>query len=358
MTVTLGYNTAGLNQSEMLREVICSRGIITERHEDLEMLSRYYHNVGNLPAYILAGDVDRWHVFIYAAETLRQHPEFRDVGIGELNHVRNREFDKVRVQPKIDGVLWGAEEYFDEIEAKNKTPDVPIKEQIIQKKIENIDRTRSEAVPAEVTLTQQGPDDAYTAKWVQAEKMAEAPRESWEGKCNWDFEQMIKYCYAWIQEIGNVPEPYPMDPLDLFWQRPLPHNTPLDEKSVARRTYMSYKVQKFWRKSVTQKGVQKHLQVGRRPLSYRVVLAAKRLAKCIEDYAVNWQTDDKGIRDEHLQERVKKAAMQYFKAHFPIETTGAKPGPLDTLDPGYVDYIRLCRKYQIKRGTLLHEADL
>ena len=360
--VTLEYNTSGLNQSEMLREVICSRGIINEAHEDLEYLSRMYHSLGNVPAYILAGDVDRWHYFIYAAETLRQNPEFRDLGLSEIRtnvHNQPRKFAPDEEQIEIDGRTWGGVE--DDGSGKWQgdhviTKNVPIREQAQGRKKDTIEQTRSQAVPAEVKLTRQGPDDAYIAKWVMAEKRAGQPRSSWEGKCDIEFEAMIKYCYGWLRDIGTVPQPYPMGTIDLFWQRPRPSEIKMNEKAVARRSYITARVMTFWHKSLKQEGVLNTIQLKRDPLSYRVILAAKDLSAKIEQYADPDPVH--GVDDEKLQASVRKAAMKYFKAHFPVELEGAKPGPLATLDPGYVEYLRLCRKYALKTGQLLHEAEI
>lgn len=349
LQITLEYNANGLDPSDMLMEVIASRNIIDEDWSPEDM-SRYLHNVGQIPFYILAGGqiTDRYFKCLYAAEFLRKNPDFRDVGISELQHKHpeakpHRVFRANEQQEEIDGTMWGGAD------------EITVREQVETAQKSQIDENRSKAVPAEMVLTREGPEDAYLAKWIMAEKRAAQPRESWEGKCDFEFEQMIKYCYGWLRDIGEVPKPYPMGTIDLFWQRPLPYQVPLDEKTVARRNYITAKVMKFWYKSLEKDGNREAMQFNN-PLSYRVVLAAKALNNAIEIYAVNWQDDGDG--DEELQLRVRKRSVAYFNAHFPVEYEGAKAGPLDTLDPDYVSYVRLCRKYGLKEGTLLHEAEL
>lgn len=350
LQVVLGYNSEGLNQSTMIMEIACMREHIPPDWGPQEW-SDYLYGVGNIPFYAVWGDLDRYYMLLYAAEYFRQNPEGKDLGLSKLQE-RIKSFDPKKMLDLQLGSqnghsVWGGVEY-------ESRP--PIREQVATQQKETIDRNRSEAVPAEAVLTQQGPNDAYLAKWVMAEKRAGQPRESWEGKCDWEFEQMIKYCYGWLKDIGEVPQPYPMGTIDLFWQRPRPNETPMDEKTVMRRNYITYKLMKFWRKSLSEDGVKDLMQFS--PLSYRVTLMAKRLNKLIEMYATNWQTDDDGAQDDVIMGKVRKVALKYFKAHFPVAMEGAKPGPLATLDPPYVEYIRLCRKYQLEEGILLHEADL
>lgn len=343
INITLHTNVSELNVSDMLMEVICTRNIISEDRTP-EDWSRYLHSVGQVPFYILAGDPDRYHMCIYAAEFLRRNPDFKDTGIGELSHQHpdakpHRVFGENEVQVEIDGHSWGGED-----------EPAPIREQMEAQKKSTIDNNRSKAVPAEATLSNIAQHDAYLAKWVQAEKWASIPRKEWVDKVDPEFEAMIKYCYSWLADIGEVPQPYPMDTLDLFWQRPLPHAVPMDEQTVERRTRMASKVMKFWAKSVKKFADEIEF---RKPLSYRVVLAAKRLSKSIEKYAVNWQFD--GKNDEELLERIKRNALKYLQAHIPLDTGVGKGGPLQTYDPDYVQYVQICRKYNLKEGCILHE---
>lgn len=350
LQVTIGYNTKGLNISEMIMEIACMRDTIPADWGD-QRWSDYLHSVGNVPFYIVTQDLDRYLMLLYAAEYFRQRPEGRNLGLAQLK-LNRQNYDEAKMVDLQLGSqsghsVWGG------VEPKVEPT---VRQQVLDEQKALIDRNRSEAVPADAVLSQQSAEDAYLAKWIMADKRATQPREVWEGKCDWEFEQMIKYCYGWLEDIGEVPKPYPMGTIDLFWQRPLPHNVPMDEKTVERRNYISYKLMKFWRKSLKEDGVKELIQF--KPLSYRVTLVAQRLNKLIEMYATNWQTDEDGTHDEVIIGKIQKVALKYFKAHFPIAMEGAKPGPLVTLDPCYVEYIQLCRKYNLEVGILLHEADL
>lgn len=343
ITVVLHTNQSELNVSDMLMEVIASRNIINE-DKTPEDWSRLLHSVGQIPFYLLAGDPDRYHMCIYAAEFLRRNPEFKDVGISELSvrqpeANRHRVFGENEVQTEIEGHSWGGED-----------EDVTVREQMKAKAQSQIDSNRAKAVPAEASVSSVAQHDAYLAKWVQAEKWANTPRSEWVDKVDPEFEAMIKYCYGWLRDIGEVPQPYPSDLLDLFWQRPLPDSVPMDEQTVERRSQISGKVMKFWAKSMKKYKDQVEF---RKPMSYRVVLAAQRLSKSIEKYAVNWQFDSKN--DEALIERIKRNALKYLEAHIPLDTGVGKGGPLKTYDPDYVEYVQICRKYNLKEGCILHE---
>lgn len=348
------YPTGALNYSDMLQEVILGRNLITDHHSP-EFLSRYFHSVGQLPAYIISGDEDRWHLFIYAAEFLRQNPEWKDVGLSELKHrpaeaKPHRVFGKNEEQPELDGTMWGGLDEDDE--------DKTIKAQMRVKKEADLDRNRkiAKGVPAEYHLTKEGPDMGWIAKWIAAEKTARTPRAEWEGKIPVVYEEMVKYCYGWLKDIGEVPKPYPMDLMNLFWPPEPPGRLYMYPEVIKKRDYVTGKVMSFWRKSMAQPGVKEQMQLDRSPRSYRVILAAKKLSTAIEYYA---HPDPIHGEDEKINmANVKKAALKYFQAHFPIEMDGAKAGPLETVDPDYVTYRQLCAKYNLKEGTLLHKANL
>lgn len=342
--VTMSYDKAtGLDAADMICEIIRGRGTLNDEFENPEYLATVYHSLGNTPAWVLAADLNRWHQFVYAAEMLRIHPEFKQLGVQASLETSSSQ----RHAPGKDLIktLGGTEE------------PVPIREQQEKLKAAAVESNKILAFPAPVSENTKA-DEAYIQKWHMAEKRAGQPRESWEGKADKEFEEMIKYCYGWLRDIGEVPKPYPMGMIDLFWQRPTPSQVRMDEKTVTRRNYITARVMKLWTASVADPDYKAQLEIGRKPCSYRVVLAAKNLSKYIELYATNWDADPIHGDDDAVQKMVRKAAVRYVNAHLPIDATGAKPGPLATVDPDYVDYIRLCRKYGLKEGVLLHKADI
>jgi hypothetical protein len=350
------YSVDGLGQGRLIQEIVTMRTLIPERTP--EEWSKFVHNVGSWPVYIVANHVDIWHMLLYGVEVLRQNPEFRDSGLSETQKtyaLRHPEFDKDKWQEKIDGTIWGGVPMEDPQYLSFKKP---VREQVEEKAKAQIESHREEA-PASTMQheeTAYGQQSAEEALWVQAEKLARKGRDEWEGKVDFEMEQRVKYCYGWLRDIGEVPPEKPTR-VELFWPRPMPGSIPLDEKSVMRRSYITGKVIRFWQKSMASVDNRDEMLLTN-PLSYRVVLAAKSLSRLIEAYATNWQTDEDGANDESLQKKVKRAALKYFQAHFPIAQAGGSPGPIATQDPDYVEYLRLCRQYEIKPGTFLHDLDL
>ena len=96
--------------------------------------------------------------------------------------------------------------------------------------------------------------------------------------------------------------------------------------------------------------------------SYRITLASMNLEMAIEDYATGYRNqnmiDYPAEFEAHLAEQVKIAVTAYSKAFNPVETLGTEPGPETTLDPPYIEYLRLCRKYNLQPGVFLHEQKL
>lgn len=358
LNIVLEYDKkTKFNVSQMLRESIAARGALSENYNDPEYVARTYYNLGKIPAWILCGDEDRWQQFIFCAEVIREHPEYSSLGVEELKDdvcgkcglSRNRKFGKNERQVEIDGTVWGEEEMASKA-------NVPIREQMETRKVLNVAKTQTSSFAAPVDEDFTDSELALQDKWKKAEKWANRPRANWEGQVDFEFEAMIKYCYGWLKDIGEVPQPYPFGTIDLFWQRPKAGELDMSELAVGRRNYITAKTMKMWNKWLKDPDKSGKLELGRRPVSYRVVLAAQELSTLIETYAT--PDDIHGFDDLELQERVKKATIKYFKAHMPITTQGVKPGPIETLDPGYVEYIRLCRKYSLRIGTLLHKVEL
>lgn len=344
---------------------------------DLKRWSEFLHYVGQCPVWVVAGTPHVWNQLIYAAEILRLHPEAQ-AEIDEGRHTGlahrhpdakpHREFKPGEVQTELgEGHSWGVDPVdfnkpIDRLEIDTKPLDhsktaKPVREQIEERQAQKLVDDKSQAAPAEVHLTKEGPALAFEAKWIKAEEVARGSRKLWDkGQFDTDFEEMIRHCYGWLRDIGEVPQPYPDSELTLFWPRPHVDALRMTPTAVERRTFITGKVIKFLRKSMSQDGVKEQLQLKRQPPSYRVILSAKKLSTAIEYYV---EPDPiHGEDDGELMDNVKRAAMRYFKAHFPVSTEGAKPGPITTLDPDYVGYIKLCRKYGLKDGTLLHKVDL
>lgn len=350
--------------SEYLMEVISARQIIPA-HYTLEDWGRYLHEVGHVPMYILQGDFDRYLMCIYAAEILRlagdEGKEARDAGLKYLP--KPKPTDLSVPQPELDGTQWGG------VFAEDYPEGSPIREQIEAAQKAERERNKAQSVPAPVQTK-----DPYIERWRVAERIArEVPRinkdnpaHGWEGNLDYGFERMVKYAYDWIRDTGAFPEDQiPTDMQDLFWPKKF-IGLCLKEKSIERREYVVPKVMKMiWKLKNSQTDIDFSYR------SYRRILAAKELARAIEKYATNWKHYDvKGTGpndittmvlktpDDECLGHVKSCVRAYVNAHRPIDKIDHPPGPLDTLDPPYVQYLEICRKYNIKEGTLLHEAEL
>jgi hypothetical protein len=367
MQVTIGYNDHGVSQSDLLMEVVASRDIVPADWDNAKW-SSYLHSVGQVPFYILAGDPDRYHLCIYAAEVLRKtrsHAE-KHSGLDEVNRDRGRNIGEH--QDEIDGVTWGGVDG-EEVEGDfgithSGRPSKPktVRDQITQSTKLTTELHQQAVAPSALAEN----NDKYLYRWQQAEKIARTlKRDEWQGKVDHEFEAMINYCYNWLRDIADVPKPYPKDGVEMtnmFWAQP--KILAMGEREKERRDKIVEKIITFWHKSVKKNGEGINLK----SQSYRTVLAAMKLDRLIEQYADNYKRfareQPKGqkpvleIPDEELESQIRKAATEYFRAHFPVELEGAKPGPITTSDPDYPEYIRLCKKYNLKEGVYLHEQGL
>jgi hypothetical protein len=343
----------GMDQGKLIQEVVAMRPIIPERYTD-EDWARILHSVGHVPFYILCEDVDRYHLAMYAAEQLRDPSKkaIKDAGLKYLPRTSGTGHDPNEYQEKIHGKRWGG---VDPEETK------PVREQMTEKQKKLIESKRAESVASIINSDKY--DLPIKERWANAEKVARiGKREDWEGLGSPEFESMVQFCYRWIKDCGRVPRQM-CDPMDVYWER-WGLVKGVDEKTNERRMSMVKAVRKFWRKAVKEARAQgKALDL--KSQSYRTVLGAMKLQRAIEEYAWNhkvWKvSEDKSkpvemelvTPDEVLVKRVEKAAKGYFKAHFPLKNP--PPGPMSTVDPDYHTYMRLCRKYGLKQGALLHK---
>lgn len=360
LQVTLEYDVHGhkvcndgLTQGVMLQEIVTMRNIIPDW--DGPRWSTFLHNVGNLPVWTVYKSVDIWHILLYACEFIRQHPEYEEAGRGMLQarfHEMHPDFDIMKWQDKIDGKIWGGIPMEDPQYLSFKQAETaPVREQMEAKEKAHVEKNMetAEALPMQHLETAYGQHAGWEAKWTQAEAMARQPVETWSGQVDPEFEAMIRRCVSWLGSVGRVSLD---DRIDLFWP---PDEENMETQTVKRRHYITGRVMRFWKKMVLKHEGELHLS---NPLSYRVVLAAQKLKDAIEMFAVNWQTDPEGDKDDIIAKRVKKYALQYVEAHLPIAKVGGSPGPLATQDPDYIEYLRLCAQYKIKEGTLLHDLEL
>jgi hypothetical protein len=377
LNVTLEYDPSKITgYSELLMECIATRNVIPEDY-NIDRATHWFQALGNLPAKTLAADEDRWQLFIFAAEFIRLHgtPEQKRASQLSLTGKVNPEWDATKENVEQDGRVWGGVEFADEVPpvvgkvegdfgkgstARPPTLTIvpPVREQIESDKKFNLKMNKQTAVPAEpvdLEAIKDSGTDPELQTWRLAEEIAfNKPRDVWEGKVDWMLEQKIKYCYSWLEDIGTVPVPYPDNMLNIFW--PAPSLDLRDKPKVDRRNMITGKVIDFWRKSVAKNGEGMNLKSD----SYRVTLAAMELQKAIEAYvqAGSKFNMENEVQDKVEEGQVQQAAKKYFQAHFPIADLGAGPGPLSTMDPDYVKYIRLCRQYKLAIGTILHETKL
>lgn len=385
--VTLNYNSSILGQPWMLlmecvEDRICGG---KPQDKDADYWFHVLNNLGHVPFKVLAKDRDRFFVAMYAAAHINHH-ELWDSDADARNpgpSLHNPDWDPTEENPEQDGKHWGMKMeninlpkhvpkgHTVELPSKadallessklstraiqptpttvpvEKTPEAqpaPVREQVQEKKVTDLkEYIMAENARRDLMKIRDSAPDVYAQKWLIAERMARGPKEAWED-APFELREMVKFCYGWLQDTGEVPY-YPQDLVEIWWKRPTQSVINIAPEAIVRRDAVVAKVRGFWQKSVaapTSAKINIHSE------SYRVTLAAMKLEQLIEAYA-NGEDNDQQIRD---------AAVKYFHAHFPIETLGVKPGPNDTLDPDYPEYISLCQKYNLTVGTLLHEAQL
>lgn len=361
MNVTVEYDPSKISGiSQLLMESISSRGIVAEDYDGDRAID-VYKNLGKLEARTLARDEDRWHMFIFAAEYLRVHGSEEQQSQAMLYQGKvNPKWDETKENVEQDGRTIGG------VDDDPLTPPIipvtgeagvshTVRGQVESKQKTAIEKNRPSAVPADLDKIRAEAGDPQTQTWRLALEMAHKPREEWEGKIDWMLEQKVKYCYSWLTEAGELPRPFPPDSLNIFWNvRASADVGPQEVKD--RRFAITGKIMNFWRKSVEQNGAGIDLKSD----SYRTTLAALELHKALNTYVGAGSHFNMAgeVQDKVEEIAVQKAAKKYFQAHFPISMAGAGPGPLSTMDPDYVEYIRLCRQYRLPEGTLLHEAKL
>lgn len=359
-TVKLGYNTHGLEQGQMLMEVVSTRPIIPADWGIVEW-RRFMDHVGALEFRTAYVDIDRYHKLIYGAEYLRNF-ESSDEHKANACYRQTGNFDPDAENVEQDGRTWGGVDLdgeFMPVEGERGLSHTlnevkPVREQLQERKESVIEAHKNTLVPVDLDVVRDMANDPELQKWEVAIGIARKPRETWEGKLDWEMEQRVKYCYGWLREIGTVPRPYPQDLLALFW--PVPKVLEDNDRANERRAEVTDRLLKFWRKSVSANGATMDLHSE----SYRVTLAAMELERLIEHHVSNYRRIDHENSLEQLDAvsmgHIKAAAVKYFQAHFPIAESGAGPGPITTSDPPYVEYIRLCRTYGIREGSFLHDA--
>lgn len=227
--------------------------------------------------------------------------------------------------------------------SKRAEPVGTVREQVESKTTSDLEKFLGSETPmGQLEAIRHTGEDTYIQKWAIAERLARKPREAWE-QAPWELRKMTEYCIGWIKDTGAVPY-YPKDLIEIWWKRPTASVINMTPVAIARRDAIVEKIRSFWTSSVESN----RDKINVRSESYRVTLAAMDLEKLIEVFA-NGTDNEADIR---------QGAMKYFHAHFPIETLGVKPGPITTLDPNFIEYMKLCQKYNLQVGTLLHEAQL
>jgi hypothetical protein len=193
-------------------------------------------------------------------------------------------------------------------------------------------------------------------RWKIATLLARKPDAEIMPTLEADGEMMllVGYIRNWFRETQTMPD-MPSDFSFVYWP-----NAAKDDSDQAneRRESMLGRINKFTGKH----GITFDPAVDRANIkenSYRITMAAIALEQVVEEYATAYRRNDYATNAEAIEKEIgdrgKAATVAYITAHETVET---KPGPLNTLDPNYVDYIMLLRKYSLPYGTLLHEASL
>jgi len=224
--------------------------------------------------------------------------------------------------------------------------------------------------------------------WDEAERLARGevggPRIKDEEFKQYSYlmQAMINHCRKWVRWGQPVPKPeniieiyWPFNPSDKVRDSTQQSNERREEiltRTLKWASKAAREATKTWPEEQAEKFIQRYKQdlkvlVDRNnPFgseSYRVVLATMKLHDAIERYATNWRTlPKKGdpddlvhTKDEEFIKQCQYAALEFHKAHFDLPQNAKKPGPLETLDPNFVSYVRFCEDYNIEVGTMLHD---
>lgn len=353
MTVSIAYNRGDRDSmADYLLEILKDRAEYMYPNWDIDKAMMVLKSSSKMNVGIASGREDIWYLYIYAAEYIRKYgstEQRRTYWLPETSEPMTADEDRFATTRDS----WGGVE-----DDWGETQPVPVREQMQEKKVSTMEAYRGTLTDhdlAEIASLEAEPE---LMKWAVAEKIAHTKaRSRWEGKLDWEMEQRVKYCYGWLREVGNVPK-YPDSLEEVFRPYVAIENS---ERANEKRLKITEKVMKFFHAMLKRsdlKGINLYTK------SYRAVLAAQELEALIEHYATNYRriesTPQGTITEEMLdaedEQAIKQAAVRYFNAHLPVQTQGSPPGPLSTIDPGYVEYIQLCRKYGIKEGQLLHEV--
>lgn len=155
---------------------------------------------------------------------------------------------------------------------------------------------------------------------------------------------------GWIVKTGGR-DPSHSD----YW--PSMANTDQSEVAISRRDYISDRFVKFWEKAtLKQQGTAFVLNTDEFDLkstSYRVVLAANRVAAAIEAYAVApMQQGYNEQADATLTTSVGMAAEAYVNAHRKLA-----PHETDCTWEEYLEYCAVFADSGMKQGMLIHEYE-
>jgi hypothetical protein len=182
---------------------------------------------------------------------------------------------------------------------------------------------------------------------------------------------MVDYSRQWLKETNEVPIPDNL--LEMYW--PVPRVIDMSTEAVMRRTKILDRIGAWWAEAV--KRLNPKPFDGKEPevedlysedrqrhegKSYRIILALMQIESLVEDYAQAYRKfttlPPEGVPalEAEFGEYIKIALTEAFEAHKPIEQVTTITGPNDTLDPDYIKYRWLCKKYNIQPGQLLHKA--
>lgn len=198
-------------------------------------------------------------------------------------------------------------------------------------------------------------------KWAIAFSIAtnkNVTREDFEKIEDFQLKEMILWCKRNLnQQTGRVEIPYPTDLIEIYW--PVPQVYDMSDEAVTRREAILTRITNFLKKQGLEFDPIND-RINATENSYRITMASMQLEHLTEKYASLYRTNEyleKGPQmDEEMSLQIRDATINYAKSHEPVTNDNA--GPLDTLEPDYLKYRELLKKYNLENGILLHEANL
>jgi hypothetical protein len=227
-----------------------------------ERWAEYFYRLGNIPLWAIWTDTDRYWMVIYAIEFLRAYASKEECSEALRKYLRiGNKFDPSQYNEAQMGRSWGCVEKDGDVEGNFGLahPDLEedgktIRDWALELTRKNIETNKPRMIAADPVTNERWErlhNDPWRQMWDIAENIArKKSRKDWDGRLDPVLDKMVRFCFHWIRDIGEVPRPYPASIRDLYF--PIPRVLDQSEDGVERRNYITARVRDFWTRSVSK----------------------------------------------------------------------------------------------------------